>query len=115
MTFPRSSFDISESANSGKITASGDYVGGLFGYVYAENTYSGSRNLPLRMTDLQNSGDVTTGGDYVGGIIGMVQSDDTSSSYIQNYTNTGTVTSTTSQYYCNDIFGYSNGITRSTD
>ena len=59
--------------NSGEIVATGDYVGGLFGYLFANNTYGYSTKTVG--TEWKNTGDVT-GKTYVGGFVGYTHSDD---------------------------------------
>lgn len=98
--------NISESGNSGEIVASGDYAGGLLGYMYIKNTDSWNSNK-LCMTDLNNTGSVTTTEAYAGGVLGYAYSASTDA-YIQNSANSGAVTGTTN---FGSIFGYSSGIT----
>ena len=62
--------------NSGEIVATGDYVGGLIGYLFANNTYSYSTKIVG--SEWKNTGDVT-GKTYVGGFLGYTHSDDGSS------------------------------------
>ena len=65
--------------NSGNIQGNGSYVGGIFGYLYCENTYSSSSNQVVQIYDFENTGDVL-GKIYVGGIFGNAYSDDSTSS-----------------------------------
>ena len=75
-----SSSTVSNSYNTGEVTGSG-YVGGVVGYNYS-STVSNS----------YNTGSVTGSGSYVGGIVGY----NYSSSTVSNSYNTGTVTGSSS-------------------
>ena len=77
-------------SNSGNITASGSYVGGLFGCVKAPY-FSGS-NHTFHLLDSENTGNVT-GDTYVGGIIGFGTASSNNSA-IYDSTSTGTVEGT---------------------
>jgi hypothetical protein len=70
--------------NSGEITASNDYAGGIVGYLYAEYYRSGySGSVVLTMIGMQNTGDVF-GRYYVGGIAGKIFSDSSESVFTQS-------------------------------
>ena len=97
---------LSELKNSGKVTASGSYAGGLIGYVYVENTYSSSRNTTFYANKMTNSGNVTAN-KYAGGLFGYIVTDSASSS-VMDVTATGTV-SASSNY--GKRYGYGENIT----
>ena len=81
---------LSEWNNRGNITASGDYVGGLVGYAFLQDTASsGSYCYKLNVVDCKNTGNIT-GKTYVGGLIGYGKSD-SSSSVILDSVSSGTV------------------------
>ena len=94
------SVNLSALKNSGTITASADYAGGVAGRLYVENTYSGSKNTVLYVSDFVNTGDVT-GAQYVGGIAGYAYSD-TSNSYFQDCSNASAIVA---QCYVGTIVG----------
>lgn len=75
--------------NSGKIQASGNYVGGLIGYADVDNTYASWASAALYATKLTNSGQVS-GKKYLGGLFGYVKTDSRNSS-VMDVTATGTV------------------------
>lgn len=82
---------ITSCTNAGKVMATSDYVGGLFGYVYANNGYN-YRNEILCMSDLKNTGAVLAeNAAYVGGIVGYARSDD-NTSYLKNAISSATIT-----------------------
>ena len=82
---------IMNCSNRGNVVATGDYVGGLFGYVYANNGYN-YRNQILYLTDLKNTGSVLAeNSTYVGGIVGYARSDD-NTSYLKNAISSATIT-----------------------
>ncbi len=64
--------------NAGAVTG-GAFVGGLFGYLYA-NSGGGSDSIVVIGVEFTNSGDVTASGSYAGGLIGYASSDSGSSS-----------------------------------
>jgi len=97
---------LSELKNSGKVTASGSYAGGLIGYVYVENTYSSSRNTTFYANKMTNSGNVTAN-KYAGGLFGYIVTDSANSS-VMDVTATGTV-SASSNY--GKRYGYGENIT----
>ncbi len=70
--------------NSGKITATGDYVGGIVGQIYCNNPESTS--VILNATSFENKGNVT-GVSYVGGICGYSSSDTSAGTFsiLSNY------------------------------
>ena len=68
---------LSNCINEGDITATGNYVGGIAGWV---NSFD--------ILQCENSGDITANGDYVGGVVGYFSN---SASLISN-SNTGTMT-----------------------
>ena len=70
--------NLSDLSNSGNITGSGNYVGGIMGYYYTSN----SRAFPLYSSDLENTGDISGKG-YVGGLFGYAYSNGRAS-YLQN-------------------------------
>ena len=76
--------------NSGDITGN-NKVGGILGYGYLNSSHNGYHTslFKLSATRLTNSGDIT-GESYVGGLFGHAYSDD-SSSYIIDYSSTGSV------------------------
>ena len=78
---------FTEFENSGNVTGTGEYVGGLIGYGYFKK---GSGGLVIYIFDSKNSGDVQ-GQMYVGGLVGYAYSDSTQSS-IMDSTSTGRVT-----------------------
>ncbi len=75
-----------ELANTGTITASGDYVGGLFGHLYAN---SSRYAYTVSALNLSNQGGVT-GNTYVAGLIGYVYTDASDSS-LTGASNSGAV------------------------
>ena len=77
---------ISGFTNTAKVTASGDYAGGLVGYFYA---ISANNNCTLTATELKNTGDVT-GNMYVGGLMGYAY-DDYTESKLEASTSSGAV------------------------
>ncbi len=87
--------------NSGEITATGDYVGGIAGQFYCDNTHDGV--IYLNATFLKNTGKVT-GNSYVGGIAGYSTSD-TSGGTISNLENHAVITGVS---YLGGIFGQVN-------
>ena len=64
--------------NEGKITGTGEYVGGLLGYGYFNNSGGGTSYVLLYINNSSNSGDVQ-GKLHVGGIAGYIYSDNGSS------------------------------------
>jgi hypothetical protein len=76
--------NIDNFTNSGKITASGDRVGGIIGYLYADDylynygAYDGQ--IVINVTNTENTGDIV-GRYYVGGIYGYARSDSAQSSH----------------------------------
>ena len=72
--------------NSGKIEASGNYAGGICGYLYVKGYYS---SKILTATDCSNTGAVT-GKEYVGGLFGYAYTNGTSSK-ITNSTSSATI------------------------
>lgn len=72
--------------NSGAVTASGEYAGGIAGYMYGHNSHNSSFWFDMRL--LSNTGDVSGTG-YVGGLIGCFQSEGMSA--CAEATSTGTV------------------------
>ena len=68
-------YNFIEMKNTGSITGTGKYTGGIFGYVYI-NTDGG--NSWVYITDPMNSGNIT-GNDYVGGILGYLDKNTNSS------------------------------------
>ena len=74
--------------NAGSVVGTGDYIGGLFGYMYFNEGYS----YTVFMTELHNSADVS-GKAYVGGLIGYGETDSDKSSLVDS-TSTGTVNGT---------------------
>jgi len=79
--------NLNELTNTGKITATGDYVGGIIGRVYAEARYNGSYPHPdgtqmIMSRKFANSADVS-GVNYVGGLVGSFFSDNASSEFIE--------------------------------
>lgn len=71
--------------NSGSIKASGDYAGGLFGFM----SYDEGNSYTVSMTGLKNTGDIS-GKLYVGGLIGC-GSTDNNSSCIKNSSSSATI------------------------
>ena len=70
--------------NSANITATNDYAGGIFGYLYAEYYRSGySGSVVLTALGIQNTGDVF-GRYYVGGIAGKIFTDSSESALSQS-------------------------------
>lgn len=90
----RGSYRIASSgliSNTSPITASGNYVGGLFGYIYVTEETTTSI-----VAEASNSATVqSTGGGYVGGIVGQVESSAFYRLTISKSTNTGTVKGST--------------------
>ena len=68
---------LTQFKNSGKVTATGSYVGGAIGYGMVNNSNS-NHVFTFYASDFENTGDVT-GKSYVGGLIGFAYSDDTNS------------------------------------
>lgn len=62
-------YSYTEMNNAGKVSGSGNYIGGIFGYFYV-NCEGG--NSWVYITDATNSGDIS-GNEYVGGIVGCLQ------------------------------------------
>ena len=71
------SVNLSNFSNSGKITGSANYVGGIVGYFLAE----GNGSITLYASDMVNTATIT-GEKYVGGIFGYGKTDSTNSSMI---------------------------------
>lgn len=71
--------------NSGSVKASGDYAGGLFGFL----SYDEGNSYTVTMSGLKNTGDIS-GQLFVGGLIGY-GSTDNNSSCIKNSSSTSTV------------------------
>ncbi len=99
--------------NSGNITASGNYAGGLFGYLEFEGVGNGDNGYDYRngkqalnMEEVENSGDVT-GVDYVGGLIGYGKTDSENSEIVL-YTQTGKVSGETNT---SDLIGKAENLT----
>ena len=80
--------NLSELENTGSIFGSGNYVGGIAGYLAAGSNYS----VTLYGTNLTNTGAIK-GKLYVGGLFGYVKTDSTNSSVVEVVA-TGTVTAT---------------------
>ena len=80
--------NLSELENTGAISGSGNYVGGIAGYLAAGSNYS----VTLYGTNLTNTGAIK-GKLYVGGLFGYVKTDSTNSSVVEVVA-TGTVTAT---------------------
>jgi hypothetical protein len=89
-TYYSYSVSISSFENSGTIKGTGNYVGGIAGYLYFNNDNGSYYNYTVYLSDLTNTGSVT-GNKYVGGLIGYGETDSTSSSII-DYVSTGKVT-----------------------
>ena len=96
---------ITECTNDGNIKGT-NYVGGLFGYVYADATYNSYAKFQINATELHNTGNVT-GTDYVGGLMGFCYSD--TASTLKVYSSTGTVTATGT--HTGDYIGSSTNLT----
>ena len=80
---------MSSFANEGKIVASGNYAGGIFGRMEMDNTKSASYNIVANLSEFTNTGDVT-GKVYVGGLFGHAYTD--GKSLITNSSNASTIT-----------------------
>jgi len=79
---------ISEFNNSGKVIATGDYVGGLAGYFGAEQ--SGNDYYEIIATELFNTGDVE--GQYiVGGLFGQFLTDHATAGSVTNTSNNANI------------------------
>lgn len=67
----RYTLTIDRSVNSGKITATANYAGGMVGYLFTQCLHDGSHTsyVVLYATNLENTGDVS-GNAYVGGLFG---------------------------------------------
>ncbi len=94
--------------NTGEVTATGDYVGGLVGYLY--NIKDTSTNFTLRFEYIRNSATVN-GANYVGGLIGYVYAENKYSGSNRTIklislelTNTGNISATSD--YVGGLFGY---------
>ena len=96
---------IGNISNKGNITATGDYVGGIFGYL--RRTDNNGYGPALYVNELSNEGSVTTKGNYVGGIAGYVHADN-NSSYMKTCANSGSVNGNAN---VGEIVGYSENIT----
>ncbi len=77
---------INSVSNAGKISGHGNYVGGIFGELYCNNT--GSSQL-VQIYDVNNKGDVS-GLTYVGGIFGNAYSNN-SSSFVDRAVSSGSI------------------------
>ena len=99
--------------NTGNITGK-NYVGGIFGRVYHNNTDAVRETNSMTLEKMNNSGTVTASGDYVGGLIGYLYANDygyhSYTSYdgvvvvlMSEFVNTGDVTG---QYYVGGLLGY---------
>ncbi len=73
--------------NSGKISGTGNYIGGICGYLSVNNKTN--YTLTLYASELKNTGNIS-GKKYVGGIFGYASTDSSNSSVI-DVTATGTV------------------------
>ena len=89
---------ITNLTNSGKITGSGNYVGGIAGELYVTNTNSYVNNRTMAyMNDFKNTGNIQ-GDSYVGGIFGKFYGDhkyllvNLTPSTITNVTSLGIIT-----------------------
>ena len=67
--------EVKNNVNSGAVNATGNYVGGILGYVCGNHCYISYTNYYsyVRITSCQNNGDVS-GADYVCGIAGAIGS-----------------------------------------
>lgn len=74
--------------NTGSVTGTGDYVGGLFGHMY----FNEGNSYTVFMTELHNSANIS-GNAYVGGLIGYGETDSDKSSLVDS-ASTGTVNGT---------------------
>jgi hypothetical protein len=88
--------EAKNNTNSGNVIASGNYVGGIAGYVCGDHSYISYTNYyaNVRMTSCKNSGNVS-GADYVCGIAGAIGSYVNTEETVWGLnTVTGTVTAT---------------------
>ena len=97
---------INNCSNKGKVTATGDYVGGIFGYFKRVDTYNGAYSV-LYANELSNEGNVTTTGSYAGGILGYAYANNVSS-YMKTCTNNSSVSA---KAYVGGIVGKIENIT----
>jgi len=82
--------ELSSFTNSGKVTASDNYAGGILGYLYTYSNDSSSYKTAISISYFQNTGDVK-GKLYVGGIVGYGESNSTKS-FIENSSNNSNIT-----------------------
>ena len=80
-----------EMKNTGTITDSGSYAGGIIGHIYLDNGWGGY-DAVLYASTLSNSGTIK-GEQHAGGLFGYIKTDSTSSS-VMDITATGTVSAT---------------------
>ena len=93
---------VSEMSNSGDVSGTSNYVGGIMGYYQSDCNGS----FYLYASDLENTGDISGIG-YVGGLFGYAHSDGTKS-YIQNSSSTGNISGIS---YYDKFIGKSENIT----
>ncbi len=103
--------NLNKLSNSGNITGTGNYVGGIFGSIYtnASNSgyskyYDGTQSVVMR--EFVNTGDIT-GNIYVGGLIGEIQTDTISTELISGVSS-AKITATA---YVGGVIGVSTNLT----
>ena len=91
--------DVNQMLNSGKVVATGNYVGGLFGFIsadakFTDGGYSSDKDglQKIICRNFTNTGAVE-GVKNVGGTVGYFSSDDSSSEFI-DFVNSATITAT---------------------
>ena len=97
---------VSGCTNSGKVTGSKNYVGGIFGYVNGDHSYLNYENYyaKVKITECKNNASVT-GEDYVGGIAGHANS------YVSEISSCENLDSVTGNMYVGGYVGKAEGAT----
>jgi len=86
---------LKENKNTGKVTGSDKYVGGIAGYALSK-TPTSTKTLYASFEDNENSGEIIGSKDYVGGLLGYVDAKKSTYDYqcfldIKNSKNSGSV------------------------
>lgn len=92
------SFELNELSNSGSVTGTDEYVGGIIGYLYTAGGRHGGYTVSAN--ELVNTGNIT-GNHYVGGIVGYGETN-SEASCIQDSTNASSISA---KYYVGCIAG----------
>lgn len=103
-------------ANFGDITASGTYIGGLFGWAEPSvyNQKAGDSHI-LELYNVLNTGKIIANGTYVGGLIGKTNGAESFSFELHDSFNLGSVNAKTFGRYAGGLIGCSEASTNMKD